>query len=110
MRYLLIVFIMATFLCLCNSAKADDDLEHFAAHFGMSYAIGTFTYQLYHKGFRMDEFHATVFSGAITLFVGFMYKYIEAFDSQSGNFPADTGRSMIYNTLGWGTSMVVIRF
>lgn len=113
MRYLLLVFFLASFLCVCSGAKAEsiasDGLTQFGAHFGMSYAIGTFTYQLMYKGFGADKPHSLLFSGVITGFTGFFYKYLEAFDN-NGRWPSDTYKSMGYNVVGWSASVVVLQF
>lgn len=96
--YLIILALMT------NLAVADDhdDLVHFAAHFGMSYAINTFSYGLFRgmskSAGRADDpvlrMQEMVMAAAFTLIVGFSYKAIELAP------PSDVAHSMFLNVLG----------
>ena len=88
-------------------AKADDtSLVHFSAHFGMSYAIDTFSYGLLRglsqsagkgqdQSLRIQEM---AFAVAFTLLIGFAYKALEAAPA------GETAHSMIENGLGVGAA------
>lgn len=104
MKHLLIVMTIALLLAVGHCAKADDaDLLHFSAHFGMSFAISAFAYQTWRKGLGCTETESVIFAVATTTFAGLFYKYLEG-------FPSDTGRAIIYNSIGIGASYVVLHF
>jgi hypothetical protein len=53
MRYLLLILVVAFFLCLSTNAKADttsDDLLHLTAHAGAAGLIHEWTYGVFRKG------------------------------------------------------------
>jgi len=83
-----------------------DQMVHFAAHFGMSYAIHTFLYAVFYRAFSLRRGIAISLAILITLAVGGGYKYIEM--AQNSEIPANVSESMIQNTLGTTTSVGTI--
>jgi len=103
MKRLILILALLTNLCLADD---HEDLVHFSAHFGMSYAINTVVYGSlrslsYNAGKSEDanlRLEEMVFSAAFTLMVGYTYKYIE------GANTSDTLTAMKYNSIGVGAA------
>ena len=83
-----------------------DDTTHFAAHFGVSYAINTMCYGLFRKGAKWDRFDSLLWCGVATLAVGMAYKMAET--TADGQLPKNTGTAMFRNALGVGASAVTV--
>lgn len=85
-------------LCLMvsSAALANDELLHFAAHFGMSYVITIMTY-----GALKSESKTVALVGGIaaSLLVGFTYKYVETVKCQK------VGGTSCWSQVGGNTSM-----
>jgi hypothetical protein len=95
--------IIVLMLSLSLSSKADDVFgQHFVPHFVLSYGIELGSYEIFKNAFRMDRTNAVIFSVFTTLTVGLMYKAMEM--NQNG-WPADTGRSMLFNAIGTGAAV-----
>lgn len=97
MKYLLLAALLLSF-----TTRADDQPAHDAAHFGMSYAIHTFSYGLFSRAFQMPRPTAQVFAGFVTLFGGAIYKLSEPVSDRA------FARAMLYNGLGVGSAVVTI--
>lgn len=97
MKYLLLLTLA---LGVINQACADDADAHFAAHFGMSYAINTFSYGLAKEALRMDKTDAIIFSVGLTLMAGAIYKFMEL--TPDGQGSSTIPKAMLYNALGSG--------
>lgn len=99
--------LLCLFLCHTHKACAEemthDQLIHFSAHFGMSYAINTIMYGSYSRLLHLDKTDSLILSGITTLLVGFAYKAVET-NSTSGNFRT----SMFQNSVGVGASALTI--
>lgn len=103
MRTLQIALIGALVLMGAGStAHADEADVHFAAHFGLSYAITMIGYGIAEKGFEMKPVPAFIFAAGLSLLVGFTYKYMEAVQN-NGSCPS-MGRAMLQNTAGVGAA------
>jgi hypothetical protein len=100
MAYLLLV--AASLFCL--SVKAEDagseNLLHFTAHFGASYAIDTFAQGFNQKAFKMNNLDSETFAAFTTLFIGAVY---EAQENASGH---DMLKALGYNALGVGAAVL----
>lgn len=109
MKHLLIALVFTIGVLLPTTAKADDPALHFAAHFGMSYAISNITFGIAERAFKANPTDAFIFAMATTLMVGAVYKVL----STGPNYPqagASFGRAMLYDGLGvagFGASVVV---
>jgi EamA domain-containing membrane protein RarD len=105
MKRLLIIGLL--FTSLASTADTNhEDLVHFSAHFGMSYAISMFTYGVMRKGLGISVNESLGFSIFTTLVVGLTYKYMEAMTT--GSF-AGMGTSMLYNATGVAASYITIK-
>jgi hypothetical protein len=107
----ILLTICIVMVLMSNVSRGDDtNLMHFSAHFGMSFAINTFVYQTWYKGLGCTKTESVIAAATITLFTGFMYKYMEAFNASASSLPSNTLQSMTWNTLGVGASFVVLQF
>lgn len=94
--------IIALLLLISLPAQAAvdrDELMHFTAHAGASFALQTGFYGVNKKWLGMDPVPAEMLAAVFTLGVGLAYK-------SSENYPSNTGRAMLYNSLGVGTAIV----
>lgn len=103
MRNVALILIAGVLLgTACETARADEADVHFAAHFGLSYAITMIGYGIAEKGFQMKPVPAFIFAAGLSLLVGFTYKYMEAVQN-NGSCPS-MGRAMLQNTAGVGAA------
>ncbi len=88
MKYLLL-------LLLSTQAHAftDNDLTHFAAHAGTSFALQTVFYGVNNQYFGLSKPWAEGLGFAETLAIGFAYKALET-------NPPNTGTAMLENSVG----------
>ncbi len=78
--------------------------ERNAAHFGMSFAINTFTYALNRKALRMTPLQAFIFSACITTAIGVTYKMMEPGTISYG----ELNHALLWNSIGIGVSGMTI--
>lgn len=109
-KLLLIGLIWAAFLqpMGCN---ADDADTHFAAHFGMSFAINALTYGIAKQAFHLEPWQAFIFSAGLTLMAGLTYKFMELQPDGSGS--ASIPRAMLRNAAGvaaFGLTTAIFNF
>lgn len=105
----LLLFSIITLVFLSNLGKADEQETHFAAHFGMSYAINAFTYGLSKQALHLEPMDAFVFSAVATLAVGAIYKFTEIAPGAPNTLP----RAMLQNTCGvlaFGLTALMFKF
>lgn len=105
MKKLLIAMALISQIAICDD---HDDLVHFSAHFGMSYAINTMIYGTLRSlsrnaGREKDldlKLQEMIFSGCLTLMIGLAYKATE------GAPLYDMGQSMLWNSMGVGAATI----
>lgn len=110
MNKLLVPLIVLTTICSTVRSEQDSEALHFAAHFGMSYAINSIGFEIATKAFHMNKYDALVFSAVTTLLIGLSYKWVT--DSRSQTFNNDLGSSMLYNSMGvttFGLTVLVFK-
>lgn len=79
--------------------RADDADLHFAAHFGMSFAISAVSYGLAERALHAKPAEAFVFAAVTTLMVGATWKVL-SLQPGDRNAGSEFGRSMIENACG----------
>ena len=109
-RLIILVAILALFLFSIPARADHNELVHFAAHVGTSFAINTVAYGACYKknliGLRTiqenqdDKVPCIMLAAFTTTMIGFLYKHLET----NVTFP-DMARSMGYNALGTGLSI-----
>jgi heme/copper-type cytochrome/quinol oxidase subunit 3 len=113
MRKLIIIALMfMAFNLLAESARpgtSDEETVHFAAHFGMSYAISMFTYGIAEKAFRFDKTDAMIFSVVSTLMVGAAYEVLQEGETNNPNFGQDFKKAMFRNAAGIAAFGVTVK-
>jgi hypothetical protein len=80
-------------------AMTQDDLMHMSAHTGVSFALQTGFYGINSRWLGMDNEAAQVVGFLETMAVGWVYKDLQG-------FPSDTGRAMGFNALGAGSAIL----
>lgn len=92
------LLVIAACIAYCPSVLAESDTEsvHFAAHFGLSYAITTTLYGFSRQGLRMSPVQAAVFAGFVTFTGGFFRQAIQ---------PQFNGAGVFQNVLGIGAAL-----
>lgn len=88
-KYLLLL----SFMSQTAFGFTQDDMMHFAAHTGVSYGLQTVFYGIGTRWLDMPPVYAEVTAAVFTLAIGFAYK-------AGQDLPNDTGRAMLYNTVG----------
>lgn len=76
-----------------------------AAHIGTSYALQTAVYGIAHKGFRMDQVDAIVFSAATVFLVGFTKEMIDGGKTRKVDV-GDIGANVAGQALSIGTILM----
>lgn len=108
MKYVLVIVFLLGLMCYSITAKADvvtssdPNLEHFAAHFGISYMLNTFSYGVCRKALGLTQKDSFIFSAFTTLAIGFTFKYLEV---MNGGNTSSWGSSMLQNAAGVGASI-----
>lgn len=97
-----LIFVALGALATVSHAESSDEAStHFAAHFGMSFAISAFSYGIAKNAFHCSPTEAFVFSAVTTLMIGAVYKFTEIAPNDP-HWPSSFGRAMGENALGIG--------
>lgn len=90
--------IIAICIAWCPSSLAESDSAsvHFAAHFGLSYAITTTLYGFSRKGLRMSPLQASIFAGFVAFSGGLFRQAIQ---------PQVNTAGIYQNALGVGAAL-----
>lgn len=106
MKHTIIVALVMFSAYTCKAESTNhEELVHFSAHFGMSYAINTIAYAGLNKIVGADETTSFIVANALTLAVGALYKISEA---HNGRLPRGFAKSMAQNVIGVGFSNLTI--
>lgn len=108
---LIVAALMTATLGHQSDCYADETADvHFAAHFGMSYAINTISFGIAKEAFHMNPTQAYIFSAGLTLMAGFVYKFMEL---QPGDTGSSIPRAMLENAAGcaaFGLTVMAFKF
>lgn len=91
-------WIVITCIAWCPSVLAESDAAsvHFAAHFGLSYAITTTIYGFSRQGLRMSPLQASIFASFVAFSGGLFRQAIQ---------PQFNGTGVLQNALGVGAAL-----
>ena len=110
---LLITLILFLSCLACKAETQDEELVHFTAHFGASYALSMVSYGIARKGLGLEPLPAFLVAAGTALAIGAIYKFAVDNTPTNTSFGSDFGKSMMYNSagvLGAGLTVKVFDF